>query len=261
MIRSPVLVRTEAQLGVTHADRLRLQVLVHVAPALPLPAGVLLRDVDPALLHARHELLRVVTVGTTEVLEARTETHGLDTVFVKSSVTTRSIDNAQINLPSSPKLLLTNGTIDIRTVTPRSATTNTSVSAAEALELVEELHQTVMFGSTVEMISFLTSCLRTTNCGPFLLTKHTFKSGTSSQLSSDINWKKSFYTITILSPLSQSRTEEETEIVSSDVLHPVEDVTGEDAGVGLAEVTDSFTEDDGGHVVTGAGYDTAGQYH
>ena len=135
------------------------------------------------------------------------------------------------------------------------------MSAAEALELVEELHQTVMFGSTVEMISFLTSCLRTTNCGPFLLTKHTFKSGTSSQLSSDINWKKSFDTITILSPLSQSRTEEETEIVSSDVLHPVEDVTGEDAGVGLAEVTDSFTEDDGGHVVTGAGYDTAGQYH
>ena len=49
--------------------------------------------------------------------------------------------------------------------------------------------------------------------------------------------------------------------MSSDVLHPVEDVTGEDAGVGLAEVTDSFTEDDGGHVVTGAGYDTAGQYH
>ena len=41
-----------------------------------------------------------------------------------------------------------------------------------------------------------------------------------------------------------------------DVIHPVEDVTGEDLGVGLTEVTDTLTEDDGGHVVTGPGYDT-----
>ena len=123
---------------------------------------------------------------------------------MKPSVTAGSIDDTQIYLPSRPQLLLTNGAIDVGTVTSRSATANTAVSAAEALELVEELHETVMFRPTVEMISLLTSSLGTTNCSSLLLAKHPFKPRSSPQLSSNVDWKKTFDPITILASLTQS---------------------------------------------------------
>ena len=186
VMSSAIVMVTEAELGMTQPGWLRVHLLV--VPALPLPAGVLLRHVDPGLQHGLHPGPMVSTVGTPEVAGAGTDGHALDTVSVVSPATAVSVDNVQIHLPPSPQLLLTNGAGTGAGLSPWLASPQVPMATAHTFELTKILHQTIMLTATLQMVSLLAGWLSTANCSAFLLTKHTFQPGPSPDLLPDVSW-------------------------------------------------------------------------
>ena len=172
-VMSPtIVVVTETELGVAQPQRCGVHLLV--VSALPLPAGVLLRHVDPGLQHGLHPGPVVRTVGTPEVGVAGADGHALDTVSMVSTPTTVRVDNVQIHLPPRPQLLLTNGAVGGAGLSPRLAGPQVPMATTHTFELTKILHQAIMLTATLQMVSLLAGGLSTANCSSFLLTEHTF---------------------------------------------------------------------------------------
>ena len=106
-----LLVGTEAKLGVTHPQRLLVHILKPGGRPLPLPAGVLLRDVDAGLEHGLGPDLRVITVRASEVMSARTDGHGLDTRAMEASITTPGVHQSRVTGLAGGQLTQTDGAV------------------------------------------------------------------------------------------------------------------------------------------------------
>ena len=242
VVRAARLVWTEAELGVAEARRRG------VRARLLLPAGVLLRHVHARLQHGRHPARRVVTVRAPEVRPARAHAQLLHAVAVEGGgVAAAAGQDAVVPLAPRPaQLLLADGAGGGRGGAPPSSRP-AAVSAAQTLELAKELHEAVVASAAVQMVTLLAGSLCTTHRGSFLLAENTFKSGTAPKLAPDVGGQEAADAIAVLSALAEAGAEQEAEVVGRDVLQAVEEVTRQDGGVALAEVTDSFTQDNGSH--------------
>lgn len=164
---------TEAEFGVTQPHWLSVHLII--VTALPLPAGVLLRHIDPGLQHGLHPGPIVSTVGTPEVSVAGRDGHSLDTVPMVSAPTTVRVDNVEVHFPPRPQPLLTNSAGIGAGLSPGLAGPQVSVSTAHTFKLTKILHQTIMLTATLQMVGFLACWLSTAHRSSFLLAKDTFQ--------------------------------------------------------------------------------------
>ena len=245
------LVGAEAELGVTHSQRLLVHVLETRGPGhpRPLPAGVLLRDVDASLQHGLGPGLRVIAVGAAEVVSTRADGHCLDTGAMEAPVTTPGEHQSRVTGLASGQLAQADGAVAGLTSAPPRPVTPSPMSAAETLKLTKVLHHAVSRGAAIEVVTLLAGGLGAAHSGSLLLAEDTLESGASPELPPDVRCKETLDPLPLLTPLTQARAEQEAEVVRSDVLQPVEEVTREDRRVTAAEVAHSFAQYDSCHLI------------
>jgi len=245
-----LLVGAEAELGVTHPHRLVVHVLKPGGCPLPLPAGVLLRDVDAGLEHGLGPGLRVIAVRAPEVVSARADGHGLDTGAMEASFTTSGVHQSRVPGSAGGQRTQADGAVAELTSGPPRPVTSAPVPAAQTLELTEELHQAVSRGAAVEVVTLLAGGLGATHSGSLLLAEHTLEPRASPQLPPDVRGEEALDPLALLAPLAQARAEEQAEVVGRDVLQSVEEVTREDRVLRAAKVTLSLTQDNSCHLLS-----------
>ena len=245
------LVGAEAEFSVTHSQRLLVHILKARGPGdpLPLPAGVLLRDVDADLEHGLGPGLRVIAVWAAEVVPARADGHGLDTGAMEASVTAPAEHQGRVTGLAGGQLAQADGAVAGLTSGPPRPVTSSPMSAAETLELTKVLHHAVSRGAAVEVVTLLAGGLGTAHCGSLLLAKDTLEPRASPELPPDVRGEEPLDAFPLLAPLAQARAEQEAEVVRSDVLQPVEKVTRKYRAFRAAEVTHSLTHHDSCHLV------------
>ena len=168
---------------------------------------------------------------------------------MEAPVTTPGEHQSRVTGLASGQLAQADGAVAGLTSAPPRPVTPSPMSAAETLVLTKVLHHAVSRGAAIEVVTLLASGLGAAHSGSLLLAEDTLEPGASPELPPDVRCQEALDPLPLLTPLTQARAEQEAEVVRSDVLQPVEEVTRENRLITAAEVAHSFAQYDSCHLI------------